>query len=377
MKKIIFVLALLSTVSVNAQEKKEVYSIVEEHHTLEWNQEQLKIWKLETEKNGLNANNWYNYYVSARNCRNLSMDEGERTIYRKLCAEITETLLKKLPESFEANYIKYWQDGNNMKQDEHLLKAAKISPGDRRLFDDLMILHYRNEDAEKFKQSAVDMYNTNEFAPSMLNWAYNILSELDSNAILFTAGDNDTFTLWVAQQAKGIRTDVTIINTSLIRLPIFRDRIFKKLGIDPFEGEITHADRYALLSHIMNNKKVIPVYVSISAMHDFDTSEFEQNLYLNGLSYKYSAESYDNTSILRRNYEKRYMVDYLKMSFSTHRMDGLALHFKWMYASVLGQLYHIYSDSEDTDKAKEIADLIKIIAEGSPNENELLKMIGC
>ena len=365
----------MSATSVNAQEKNEVYTIVEERHTLEWNQEQLEIWKKEKDTDDSNANSWYNYYVSARNCRNLTKDKDERATYKALCGEISESLLAKLPESFEANYVKYWQDGNNQKHEEYLLKAVSINPGDRRLFDDLMIRHYRTGDTEKFKEAATNMYEANEFAPSLLNWGYNILSELDENAILFTAGDNDTFILWLAQQAKGIRPDVTIINTSLICLPVFRDPLFEKLGIEAVEGEIKQEGKQALYSHIMNNKKGIPVYVSISAMHQFSTPEFYENLYLNGLSYKFSTESYDNSSILRRNYEKRYMVDYLKMSFSKHRMDGIALHFQWMYASVLTRLYCLYSDSEDIEKAKEISDLIKIVAIGSPNEEEILKMI--
>ncbi len=46
--------------------------------------------------------------------------------------------------------------------------------------------------------------------------AYNMLSSCDSNAILLTYGDNDTYPLWYLQEIEGYRTDVRIINFNLL-----------------------------------------------------------------------------------------------------------------------------------------------------------------
>ncbi|MCA1757652.1 MAG: DUF2723 domain-containing protein [Bacteroidales bacterium] len=56
----------------------------------------------------------------------------------------------------------------------------------------------------------------------------NYLMSCDTNAILFTYGDNDSFPVWYAQDVEGIRTDVRVANLSYISAGWYIDMLRKK-----------------------------------------------------------------------------------------------------------------------------------------------------
>lgn len=379
MKKFLFSILLLSSFAVYGQKPETVYSIAKEQRENSWYEGQIKAWKGEINKNKKNGIAWTNYYMAARALRHGSYQNPEmREKYDELCHAIVADVKKSYPGSFESYYLAYIEQGLAGTAD-NLLKAAEINPNDERLFGEMIIHHMLTFNQPEFERYCKEIFKTNEFSTGILNWGYNILSELDENAILFTCGDNDTYGGWIIQAVKNFRKDVTIVNTSLIMLDDYRNRLLKELGYAPLEiktaetEEDYQANTNLIFNHFFKGKR--PVYVSATAISFFE-KEFGSKLYVTGLAYKYSEAEFDNVSIIRRNYEKRYLLDYLKQIFAYNISDLKGEQLNGMYLPSMIKLYQQYKESEELSKKQDLEVLLLKIAEQNGQQNEVYELLG-
>ncbi|CAN5366092.1 hypothetical protein BH23GEM2_BH23GEM2_20960 [soil metagenome] len=60
------------------------------------------------------------------------------------------------------------------------------------------------------------------------NFARDLLNSVEPYGILITAGDNDTFPLWYAQEVEGVRQDVVVANTSLLNTDWYTRQLIRQ-----------------------------------------------------------------------------------------------------------------------------------------------------
>jgi hypothetical protein len=77
-----------------------------------------------------------------------------------------------------------------------------------------------------------DDYNRSNHYGSR-DYASNFLNSCAPNALIFTYGDNDTYPLWYAQEVEKIRTDVRVVNLSLIAVDWYIDQMRRKVNDSP------------------------------------------------------------------------------------------------------------------------------------------------
>jgi formylglycine-generating enzyme required for sulfatase activity len=384
MKKIFALLVLGISFSTQAQKLDKIQSVAKEWNELSYYENQFNLWQKEIEKNEKNEEAWINSYVAARCASIVSSPNygGSDSLKYNFYIEQRKTILEKAKQKIEKTYAYNLIASDELgvfNNEKEVLAAEELNYNDDpRIFDALMIHYETKGNQAKKEYYAKKMYEANELPAGLINWAYNLLSELEPNAIVFTLGDMDTYALWITQVVKNHRTDVTIINYSMCMLDDYRNNLFKgKVSFDPSIKVLDAEEKQPELldkavNSILDSKN--PVYISTSAYLQFEHN-YSENLYLTGLAYRYSITPVDNQKIIVKNYESVYLLDHLKESFAYHEFSNKETDFNCMYLPSLLKLYTYYKTNGNLAKMDEIQPLLEDLGSKCQQDEQVNKCL--
>lgn len=154
-------------------------------------------------------------------------------------------------------------------------------------------------------------YHVNDRSRNVLayDYAFNLLSSVDREALFFTNGDNDTFPVWCLQEVYGFRRDVQVINLSLLNthwyirqlrdlrgvpMNLTDDQIARMTHYRRQDGSIRRIQDQMIDAILMANKGERPVNFAVTVTESnrrFKEQSLEPNLVITGMAFRLVSDS--------------------------------------------------------------------------------------
>ena len=109
---------------------------------------------------------------------------------------------------------------------EYLERSIALDPDQHYGLTELATIHLKRGELEKSRKVFKTVFEQRIFSRPLQDYAYNMMVGLPPGAVLVTNGDYDTFPPLALQSGMGFRTDVAVINRSLLQVTDYARGVF-------------------------------------------------------------------------------------------------------------------------------------------------------
>ena len=358
---------------------QKVYRIVYEYQSNDWYKTQAELWKKEIDKNPKNAEAWHNYYNAVRYANFEEIDYEQK---KEKLATIIDDMGKAIPGTYEYYLLSYWTD-HDIEDLSLIKKAHELKPDDPETFYPFIIHNEVKGDKQATKEWLTRLYASKDISPSLLNYNFNVLMSLQPGAVLITNGDNDTYPIWLLQQVHNLRSDVMVINISMALIDDYLELKLKEYNreIDISDLKNISKEEGRLSKKIFINNfrdrlvakyPEIPFYYALT-VYDPILKDFKDQLYIVGLTQRYSKKRIDNTAVVKKHLENDFRLDYLRYDWYREQILGYRMMDKlnMNYVVPMIMLAEHYAGSGEKSKAEEWLGFALSLAEKSGNSDAI------
>jgi hypothetical protein len=276
-----------------------------------------------------------------------------------------ETELKvKSPNSFDHQYLKYINSPVENKDYVALNNAYKVALNNKELQFEMAKYYEISNDLVNKKELCKKLNSS--LSTSLKEYAYNVLMSVEKDGILITYGKDDTYPIWILQELENVRKDVKILNYDLLINTRYRKEQENKLGLKLARKYNSNID---ILRDIATKNPSKKIYYSLTVSH-LVLKELKNNLYTTGLALKYSETQYNNTQMLKTNWEEGFKKEGLQ---STNKI-GVDAKIELNYLLALVQLSKYYKTNNLPKQYEEVKKLALIIAKRNGKESQVTKL---
>lgn len=243
-------------------------------------------------------NTQFNLFRSERNAA-LAHGKGEMNAAAKQrLGLIGSRMDREAAASFEANMAHYYLEFPAASAFQALAKAEDLEPGRIESLGPLLADAARRNDAQSMTQRALALKHRGGTQPGFMRMADDLLLSVETNAVLFVAGEMDAYPIWIRQFAEGQRKDLTVVDVRLLEDLGYRQQVWKKGGA---AGTAPSNAKDFLAAFVTASKR--PVYLSLSLGKE-RLAPFGANTYPTGLALKYSPKPSADMKLLEERWAR-------------------------------------------------------------------------